>query len=172
MGEFIPIIEGATAAQETVLRRKSWDQIEIPPDLQAGIERIFGESLTPDQAVARILEDVRRDGDGALASYNQRIDGVQLDELHVSEREMDDAWERTPVELRQALQHHGISLNRFDVSTGRGGAQGSDGQSGSGGFQAPRQNDGGDPRPGLAAEEPPRAEPSPRRSDAILDYEV
>jgi len=104
MGACIPIIEDIGTARLTVLRRHPWDEVGSSPELSAGIERVFGEPLTPDQAVARILDDVRRDGDAALLRYSHRIEGVQLDDLRVSPAEMEDAWNATRPELREALQ--------------------------------------------------------------------
>ena len=43
--------------------------------MASSIERLFGEPLTPDQVVARILADVARDGDAAVLRYSQLLDG-------------------------------------------------------------------------------------------------
>jgi len=91
-------------AQQAILRRKAWDAVEVTPALRAGIERIFGAPLTPDQAVESILADVRSRGDAALFDYTRRIEGVEIDNLRVSEAEIEAAWQATPVELREALQ--------------------------------------------------------------------
>ena len=104
MSELVRIIQDVDVARETVLGRRAWDEIEITPALQASIERIFGEPLSPDQAVEQILADVRRNGDAALLDYNRRIDGATVGELCVSEAEMAEAWERTDPSLRQALE--------------------------------------------------------------------
>jgi histidinol dehydrogenase len=99
----IRVIEGAAAAQATVLRRQPLDEYEASPDLQAAIERLFGEPLTPDQVVARILADVRARGDDAVADYSRRIDGSQRASLRVGADELAAAWERTRPALREAL---------------------------------------------------------------------
>jgi histidinol dehydrogenase len=102
--DIVRLFRDVRLARETILRRGSWDEVEITPEMQAGIERIFGEPLTPDQVVERILSDVRRSGDAAVVQYNERISGVHLDTLRVSEAESDAAWQRTPAALRDALQ--------------------------------------------------------------------
>ena len=56
----ISIFDDITHAQATILRRVGWDEQELPAALLDGIERRFGERLTPEQAVARVLRDVRR----------------------------------------------------------------------------------------------------------------
>ncbi len=104
MSDLLRIVEDVELARRTVLRRRSWDRVEITPALRAGIERIFGEPLSPDQVVTRILEDVRRDGDAALLAYNERIDGVRVEALRVTDAEIERAWADTDAELREALQ--------------------------------------------------------------------
>ena len=59
MSELVRIIPDPEVARRTILRRRSWDEVEITPELQAGIDRLFGEPLSPDQVVERILYDVR-----------------------------------------------------------------------------------------------------------------
>ena len=56
-------------AQRTIFRRDHWLQRELPDNLKERIRRIFGEALTPEQAVSRILRDVRSDGDAALRRW-------------------------------------------------------------------------------------------------------
>jgi histidinol dehydrogenase len=60
-----------------LIRRPLLDDA-YPSSLLDGIARIFGERLSPDAAVARILGDVRTRGDAALHDWTRRIDGVTL----------------------------------------------------------------------------------------------
>jgi histidinol dehydrogenase len=113
MSELVRIIQDVDAARQTVLARRSWDEVEITPAIQAGIERIFGEPLSADQAVDQILHDVRLNGDAALFDYNQRIDGATVDELRVSKAEMVEAWEHTDPELCQALETAAERIRAF-----------------------------------------------------------
>jgi histidinol dehydrogenase len=62
-------------ARVAILTRKAWEDQEMPRSLLDGIERIFGERLSPAEAVARILADVRDRGDAALREWSARIDG-------------------------------------------------------------------------------------------------
>jgi histidinol dehydrogenase len=100
-------------AKQTILLRRPWDQIEITPKLQASVERMFGEPLTPDQVVARILDDVRHRGDAALREYSRRIEGIEVDSLRVTEAEIEAAWEETGIELRTALQQAADRIRAF-----------------------------------------------------------
>jgi histidinol dehydrogenase len=113
MSSLLRIIDGVALARQTVLSRRTWDTVEVTPAMQAGIERIFGEPLSPDQVVARILEDVRNRGDAAVFDYNRRIDGAEIGELRVTDDEIAAAWEKTPTELRQALQMSADRIRAF-----------------------------------------------------------
>jgi len=55
-----------------------WEEQTLPAQVADGIERVFGERLSPTQAVAHILADVRARGDSALAEWSARIDGAAL----------------------------------------------------------------------------------------------
>ncbi|MDX1662348.1 MAG: histidinol dehydrogenase [Candidatus Promineifilaceae bacterium] len=92
------------SAHDTILRRDNWLEQEAPPYIQAGIERIFGEALTPADAVRRILEDVRARGDAALREWTARIDGVELETLRVPAEQIEEALETIPEALRDALE--------------------------------------------------------------------
>jgi len=113
MSDLVRVITDLEQARQSVLRRRSWDQIEITSALQASIERVFGAPLTPDQAVTRILEDVRGRGDAALFAYTKRIEGADLGTLRVSEEEMDAAWAASPPTLRDALQAAAARVRAF-----------------------------------------------------------
>src|ERR687885_287657 len=99
----IRILDGSQA-RTSLLRRQRFDHAAITPGMAAGIRRVFGADLTPTQVVDRILADVRASGDAALRDYTQRLDGVTLDALAVTPTEIDDAWDETPRDLRNALQ--------------------------------------------------------------------
>ena len=77
---------------------------DISPALLDSFAQRFGERLTPPEAVARILADVRAKGDEALREYTQRLDGVELASLEVPREEWRKAYMRTPRGLRQALR--------------------------------------------------------------------
>ena len=99
----IRIFDDIPHAQATILRRVGWDEQELPAALLDGIERRFGERLTPELAVARVLRDVRLRGDLALREWSQRIEDVTLDALQVSQEEIDAAVASLAVEMRDAL---------------------------------------------------------------------
>ena len=96
-------------ARATLLARKPVGDVDMTPTLAAGIKRVFGEGLTPDDAVRRVLADVRQRGDAALRDWTQRIDGVALEDLAVPPEAMARAYEGLATDLRDAMQ---VSIHR------------------------------------------------------------
>ncbi|MFQ5858161.1 MAG: histidinol dehydrogenase, partial [Anaerolineae bacterium] len=109
----IRIFEDSNKARQTILKRKPLDLVEAPPAVAAGIQRIFGELLTPAQVVDHILADVREQGDAALLEYTRRIDGIELDTMVVSDAELEAARHETPPELHEALELAADRIRRF-----------------------------------------------------------
>lgn len=109
----IRIFDDITEAQATILRRVGWDEQELPAALLDGIERRFGERLTPEQAVARVLRDVRLRGDAALREWSQRIEDVVLDTLKVSQEEIDAAVVSLEPAMQDALKLAAQRLEAF-----------------------------------------------------------
>ncbi len=65
------------AAQKTILRRAAWDEFAVPESVLARIEATFCERITPDEAVRRILADVRQGGDAAVRAWTEKLDGTR-----------------------------------------------------------------------------------------------
>jgi len=99
------IYEDPEAARQTILRRRDLAVLdEVPESVRRGIRRVFGQDLTPGEAVARIVADVRQRGDEALRDWTARVDGVTLEELEVPRSSLPAAYAALPAELREALE--------------------------------------------------------------------
>ena len=70
------IIEGADEARRTLLRRRPLSETEVPAAVREKTRQVFGAELSPAEAVARILRDVRTEGDAAVLRYSEAFDGV------------------------------------------------------------------------------------------------
>ncbi|MCB1555020.1 MAG: histidinol dehydrogenase [Xanthomonadales bacterium] len=66
--------------------------------------------------VARIIEQVRADGDGCLRALTRRFDGVQLDGLRVDDAEFAAAEQRVSAELRAAMQRAADRIRTFHAA--------------------------------------------------------
>ncbi len=100
----IRIFEDWREAQQTILRRRDLAEPgQVPDALAAGIRRVFGESLTPEQAVARLVSDVRQRGDEALREWTARIDGVTLDDLEAPREDWEAAYGALSPDVTEAV---------------------------------------------------------------------
>jgi histidinol dehydrogenase len=101
-------------AERTILRRRDLTAHgDVPERMQIGILRVFGERLAPDEAVTRILSDVRLRGDEALCDWTARIDGVTLDQLEVPRETWRAAHEQLPADLTEALSLSADRIRAF-----------------------------------------------------------
>src|SRR5581483_2970404 len=100
----IPIIQGMDAARAKIVRQRALTDKTISPETAQRVQALFGEALTPEQAVARILDDVRTRGDTAVRAWTEKIDGVASNTFQVSAEEIETAYQETPEVVREALQ--------------------------------------------------------------------
>lgn len=89
------------------LRRPAIDEVEVSPAVAQRLAEVFGEPLSPQEAVARIVSDVEVHGDAAVVDYLERIDGVRLDpaSLFVDEAEIAAARAQVEPEVLEAIRH-------------------------------------------------------------------
>ncbi len=98
------IYDDLEEARRTVLQRRDMMDVDTTPEpIRASIRRVFDEELTPEQAVARLLADVRKRGDEALREWTVRIDGLTLDAFKIPVEEWEAAYHWLPDELSEAL---------------------------------------------------------------------
>ncbi len=99
-------------AKQTILKRKPIDDYEIPESMQQNMLKLFSENLTPDQAVARIIKEVRSEGDQALRKWTQVLDGTALDRFRLTTEEIQAAEKSISDEMKLALQ---LSIERVQA---------------------------------------------------------
>lgn len=109
----IKIYTDVAEAEQTVLRRRLFEDVSVAPPIQASLDRMFGSGTTPAQAVDRIIADVRRAGDAALERYSREIEGVALDAIVVSHAEIDAAYRQLEPALIDALRLAVGEIERF-----------------------------------------------------------
>jgi len=100
----LPIFDDLSEARATILRRDSLRAVAVPPWIADSLRDLFGEPLSPDEAVRRIIRSVREGGDAALLDWNRRIDGADLDAIAVPPDDLEAGWQRTPGEVVAALE--------------------------------------------------------------------
>jgi histidinol dehydrogenase len=107
------IYDDLAEARATILRRRSLNEYAIPARIADSLRTLFGEPITPAEAVRRIILSVRERGDAALREWNARIDGATLDQLAVPQAEIDAAPGMIPVEVVDALKFAAERIRSF-----------------------------------------------------------
>jgi histidinol dehydrogenase len=98
------IFRNAEEGRQTLLSRRALDTEELPIGLRETTFRTFGQELSPDEVVRRIIRDIRDDGDNAVRYYNSKIDGATTEALRVSDEEMRAAYDAVDSEIVEALK--------------------------------------------------------------------
>lgn len=109
----ISVVEGYHASASRLRRRGEFTQTDLAPAFSARIEEVFGQPLTAREVVDRIVEDVRAEGDAAVARYTLAFDNRVLDRSEVPRAAWDTAWEEIGPELRRALTVAADRVRRF-----------------------------------------------------------
>lgn len=89
--------------------RLAADAAALPEAVRAGIQATFGEDLSAEEVVRRVLLDVRGEGDAALRHYSRAFDRADVAEIVVSEAAIEAAVGRVGADVMRAL----------DVAAGR-----------------------------------------------------
>jgi len=100
-------------ARLTILKRTPPDEFPVSARVMDNIEKLFGERLTAEQAVTRILKDVRMNGDSALQSWTKRLDSIDRVPAPVSKDLIHAALASVPPTQRDALEKAAIRVEAF-----------------------------------------------------------
>jgi histidinol dehydrogenase len=100
-------------ARQSILRRQPPDEFPVPEELLERLAGLFGERLSPDQAVRRILTEVREQGDDALLAWSSRLDGFSGSSFRVSPEALAACLEALDPEQRTALELSAERIRRF-----------------------------------------------------------
>src|ERR1700686_3869244 len=101
---------------------------DIDPATTERLERLFHREIDARDAVREIIADVRTRGDAALREWTYRIDGVDVESVHVDRATMEAAWDGLAQPLRNALTAAAQRLREFHalqvdvLDRGAGGA--------------------------------------------------
>src|SRR5512143_508875 len=100
-------------ARQTILKRTPPDEFPVSRPVLDGIEKLFGERLTPEEAVRWILKDVRTKGDSALQKWTQTLDGLDLKPAPVSKAAIQSALDSVSPAQRAALEQAATRVEAF-----------------------------------------------------------
>ncbi len=112
------IVQGVEAGRALLARRVAWPWQDPPAAVRESIRRMFGKALTPEEAVATILRDVRAKGDDALKEYTRRLDGADVSGgLEVPRQVWRDARSSVSKELLKALAFAAERVRAFHTAS-------------------------------------------------------
>jgi len=101
-------------ARKTILKRIPPDETDVPPVVLDRIEATFGERISAEEAVRRILRDVRTRGDAALREWSAKLDGFPENApLRVPAETLSAALASLDPEVRSALEIAADRIREF-----------------------------------------------------------
>jgi histidinol dehydrogenase len=96
-------------------RRDGFSATDLDAASAARLERLFHREISPRDAVREIIADVRMRGDAALREWTYRIDGVDVESVHIDPAAMEAAWLALEQPLRNALTAAAQRIREFHV---------------------------------------------------------
>jgi histidinol dehydrogenase len=109
----LELIEGFAKAKARLSRRAVVEFGEVSPPIKSRLKEVFGKAISPEKAVAKILQDVRKKGDTAVFDYTFRIDGYKLKSLEIDQKEIKNAYNQVDKDLVAALKVAADRIRRF-----------------------------------------------------------
>jgi histidinol dehydrogenase len=100
-------------AKQSILKRQPPDEFPVSQSVLDGIAKLFGEVLSPEQAVTRILADVRKRGDSALKDWSQRLDNRSAETFRVPVEKLAHALKSISDEELVAIKISAERVRRF-----------------------------------------------------------
>ena len=100
---------------EKLLRKPSFDEVELSPKIREANKKTFGEDLTAAELVHRIVQDVRRKGDEAVLEYTRLIDRVECkaEDFLVTEEEYEAAEKEADAQIVASLKKAIENVRRY-----------------------------------------------------------
>ena len=100
-------------AQTSILRRVPLGDEEVPQSVLDRLQALFGEKISPQEAVRRILLDIRTRGDAALRSWSEKLDGKSPGNFRVPDDALQAALNSISSTERSALELAATRIESF-----------------------------------------------------------
>ena len=91
-------------ARSSILLRRPLFELMSSPEIENRNRMLFGEALNAEQAVTKIIDDVRENGDDSVSHYTHLLDGSAPETIEVPRDEIDNALDSLSTPLREALE--------------------------------------------------------------------
>ena len=100
-------------AGSSILKRRPLNEALFSAGIEEKNRELFGKPLTAEQAVAKIIDDVRENGDDSVRHYARLLDGSAPDAFEVPQSEIDEAIASLPAGLSEALETAADRIRSF-----------------------------------------------------------
>jgi len=90
-------------ARRTILRRLPLNLSEFPKQVLERTEKLFGTGITPQEAVRKILDSTREEGDSALKRWSTLLDKICPKKFRIEKDQLQEAAESISEPLMQAM---------------------------------------------------------------------
>lgn len=107
------IVDDLDVARATVLHRDPLAEPALGDAVLKGIAELWGEPVTPNEHIRRILDAVRTEGDAAVQRFTQQFDGSTYTAIEVSGDEVAAAFESVTDEQREAIEFAVQRVRRY-----------------------------------------------------------
>jgi histidinol dehydrogenase len=107
------IVVGAEEGRRTILRRQALGETVLPDSVWQRTREVVGGAETVEEAVRRILRDVREDGDAAVLRYCHAFDGTSYSTLRVDPDEIRTAYDDVEPSVVDALRFAADRIRSF-----------------------------------------------------------
>ncbi len=115
------LFRGLAAARAGLITANHWLNPPASESTLSFLKRAFGEEMTPEEAVRRVIEIVRVDGDDGIRELARRFDGVELSALEVTPQEIARAYDNVDTEVIDALHRAAEEIETFHRQQSRVG---------------------------------------------------
>jgi histidinol dehydrogenase len=113
IGPLVARYDDVEEARREILARRSLGDAPLPAPVIQKIREVFGRDLSPAEVVAKIVADVRSEGDTAIRRYTEKIDGRSVESLVVSPAEIDAAVAGIAPEVVSGIEVAADQVRRF-----------------------------------------------------------
>ena len=117
------VVIGAEQGRATLLLREQRGEVMLPDAIWQRTCEVVGDVANVEEAVRRILRDVRKEGDAAVLRYCQAFDGAEYSTLRVGKDEVQGAYDRVDAEVVEALRFAAERVRSFHVEQGQHAAK-------------------------------------------------
>ena len=91
-------------AEKSILIRKSIVDTPVSPQINDQIIKIFGKTLTPQEVVKRIIDDVIKKGDLALIEWTKKLDNTDIsNSIEIESAQMETALKSIDAKIKETL---------------------------------------------------------------------